>query len=57
MREVALQTAGAHGWLVGHASGARGFYLLLDGRDCSWSEVHQEVQALCTSRFSNIFLE
>lgn len=57
VREVALQTAGAHGWLVGHASGARGFYLLLDGRDCSWSEVHQEVQALCTSRFSNIFLE
>jgi len=57
VREVALQTAGAHGWLVGQASNSRGLYLLLDGRDCSWSEVHQEVQALCAARFSNIFLE
>ena len=57
VREVALQTAGAHGWLVGQASNSRGFYLLLDGRECSWSEVHQEVQALCATRFANIFLE
>ena len=57
VREVALQTAGAHGWLVGHASDSRGFYLLLDGRDCTWSEVHQEVQSLCAQHFSNIFLE
>ena len=47
----------AHGWLVGHASDSRGFYLLLDGRDCTWSEVHQEVQSLCAQHFSNIFLE
>ena len=57
VREVALQTAGAHGWLVGQANGSRGFYLLLDGLDCSWSEVQQEVNNLCSTRFANIFLE
>jgi hypothetical protein len=57
VREVALQTPGAHGWLVGHASHSRSFYLLLDGRDCTWSEAHQEVQALVASQFANVFLD
>ena len=54
---MALQTAGAHGWLVGHANQSRGFYLLLDGLDCSWNEVHQEVTTLCSTRFAPFFLE
>ena len=57
VREIALQTGGAHGWLVGHASASRAFYLLLDGRECSWSEVHHEVQALCHAHFANIYSE
>ena len=56
VREVALQTAGAHGWLVGHAAGTRGFYLLLDGKDCSWGEVYAEVLNLVNTRFPSIFL-
>ena len=55
VREIALQTPGAHGWLVGHASESRAFYLLLEGRESSWSEVHHEVQSLCHVHFSNIY--
>lgn len=56
LREVALH-AGAHGWIVGRANTSRGFYLFLDGRDYSWSEVQSEVQALCAAHFGNIFLD
>ena len=55
LRYARLQTPGAHGWLVGHASESRAFYLLLEGRECSWSEVHHEVQSLCHVHFSNIY--
>ena len=37
------------------ASESRAFYLLLEGRECSWSEVHHEVQSLCHVHFSNIY--
>lgn len=56
VREVALQASGAHGWLVGHAGTSRGFYVLLDGREYVWSEVHSAVQTFCATQFSNIFL-
>lgn len=55
--EVTLH-AGSHGWIFGRKSGARGLYLLLDGREYAWSEVQHEVAALLNGpHFSSVFLE
>lgn len=49
--------AGAAGWIVGKTSGPRGLYLLLDGREYTWAEAHQEAAALCAAHFHNVFLD
>ena len=49
--------AASDGWLVGRLSGSREFYMLFDANYTNFSEVHQEVVALCAVHFSNIFLD
>ena len=56
MVQVSLH-AGAAGWIVGKTSGPRGLYLLLDGREYTWAEAHQEAAALCAAHFHNVFLD
>ena len=43
--------------MVGRLSGSREFYMLFDAKYTNFSEVHQEVVALCAVHFSNIFLD
>ena len=55
LREVALKT-NSDGWVVGRLVGSREFYLLFDSKQANLTEVAQEVQALSTLHFSNIFI-
>ena len=56
VREVAFRSSG-DGWVVGRVSGHREFYMLFDSKHSNLNEVAQEVQALGTLHFSNIFLD
>ena len=39
------------------STGSREFYMLFDAKYANFSELHQEVLALCAMHFSNIFLD
>jgi hypothetical protein len=55
MREVCLRHN--DGWVVGRRNGQREFFVLFDRKDASLVQVGDDVNRLCETYFSNIYLE